>query len=284
MSTAYDVSTATYQGDAQKLDVSGQTTEPFGLTFNNDGTKLYVAGGLGAGKVFQYTLGTAYDVSTQTGSVVEFAAGDTRPCGIRFNNDGTKLFVAGFNGGNIEEIHLSTAYDLSTASRSDSNRLDVSAKESSPRDIEFNIDGTRMFVVGGQGKDITEYKLSTAYDVSTGTYVGEYNIRYDPNDGSTNVDSEPFSLLFNKMGTKMFMMGYNSDDVHEYNLTSPYNLINVKDEHDGDVLGDDTDANSDTLTVTAVRTGSSEGNGTAGTVGAALTGTYGQLTLTISSC
>ena len=42
-----------------------------------------------------------------------------------------------------------------------------------------------MFVVGGQGKDITEYKLSTAYDVSTGTYVGEYNIRYDPNDGST---------------------------------------------------------------------------------------------------
>ncbi len=277
LSTAYDVSTASYQGDAQKLDVSGQTDEPFGLTFNNDGTKLYVSGGLGAGKVFQYTLGTAYDVSTQTGSVVEFAAGDTRPCGIRFNNDGTKLFVAGFNGGNIEEIHLSTAYDLSTASRSDSNRLNVSAKETLPRDIEFNIDGTRMFVVGGQGKDITEYKLSTAYDVSTGTYVGEYNIRYAP-DGS-EVDGEPFSLLFNKMGTKMFMMGYNTDDVHEYNLTSPYNLINVKDEHDGDVLGDDTDADSDTLTVTAVRTGSSEGNGTAGTVGAALTGTYGQLTL-----
>ena len=111
LSTAYDVSTATYQGDAQKLDVSGQTTEPFGLTFNNDGTKLFVTGGLGAGKVFQYTLGTAYDVSTQTGSVVEFAAGDTRACGIRFNNDGTKLFVAGFAGGNIEEIHLSTAYD-----------------------------------------------------------------------------------------------------------------------------------------------------------------------------
>ena len=117
LTNAYDVSTASYQGDAQKLDVSGQTDEPFGLTFNNDGTKLYVSGGLGAGKVFQYTLGTAYDVSTQTGSVVEFAAGDTRPCGIRFNNDGTKLFVAGFNGGNIEESHLSTAYDLSTASR-----------------------------------------------------------------------------------------------------------------------------------------------------------------------
>ena len=52
----------------------------------------------------------------------------------------------------------------------------------------------------------------------------------------------------------MFMMGYNSDDVHEYELVSPFNLIDVHGEHDGDVLGDDTDANSDSLTVTAVRT------------------------------
>ena len=55
-------------------------------------------------------------------------------------------------------------------------------------------------------------------------------------------------------------------------------------EHSGDVINTsstthyDTDADSDTLTVTAVRLGSSEGSGTAGTVGSALTGTYGQLT------
>ena len=56
-------------------------------------------------------------------------------------------------------------------------------------------------------------------------------------------------------------------------------------EHSGDVIDTsstthyDTDADSDTLTVTAVRLGSSEGSGTAGSVGSALTGTYGQLTL-----
>ena len=249
LSTAYDVSTATYQGDSEQLTVTSQTNEPFGITFNNDGSKLYVAGN---SNVYQYSLSTAYDVSTGSYDSVSFATGDNTSCGIRFNNDGTKLFVAGFAGGNIEEIHLSTAYDLSTASRSDSNRLNISAKETLPRDIEFNIDGTRMFVVGGQGKDITEYKLSTAYDVSTGTYVGEYGIRYNPNDGSTQIEGQPFSILFNKMGTKMFMLGYGTNDVHEYELTSPYNLINVKDEHDGDVLGDDTDVNSDTLTVTAV--------------------------------
>ena len=56
-------------------------------------------------------------------------------------------------------------------------------------------------------------------------------------------------------------------------------------EHSGDVIHTsntdsyDTDADGDTLTVNAVRTGSTEGSGTAGTVGSALTGTYGQLTL-----
>ena len=62
-------------------------------------------------------------------------------------------------------------------------------------------------------------------------------------------------------------------------------MINVDAEHSGDVIDTsntssyDTDVDVETLTVTAVRLGSSEGSGTAGTVGSALTGTYGQLTL-----
>ncbi len=75
------------------------------------------------------------------------------------------------------------------------------------------------------------------------------------------------------------MEGESGDDVNEYSLTSPFNLIDVTGEHDGDVLGDDTDADSDTLTVASFRTGGTEGSGTAGTLGSALTGTYGQLTL-----
>ena len=56
-------------------------------------------------------------------------------------------------------------------------------------------------------------------------------------------------------------------------------------EHTGDVINTnstsnyDTDADGDTLTVASFRTGSTEGSGTAGILGSALTGTYGQLTL-----
>ena len=57
-------------------------------------------------------------------------------------------------------------------------------------------------------------------------------------------------------------------------------------EHSGDVIDTSSSSHTDSdaddsasLTVTAVRVGSTEGSGTAGTVGQALTGTYGQLTL-----
>ena len=63
------------------------------------------------------------------------------------------------------------------------------------------------------------------------------------------------------------------------------NWINTTGEHSGDVIHtsldsrQDTDADGDTLVVSAIRVGSTEGSGTAGTLGQALTGTYGQLTL-----
>ena len=74
--------------------------------------------------------------------------------------------------------------------------------------------------------------------------------------------------------------GDNANETNDSGTT-----YNATGEHSGDVIDTsstthyDTDPDGDTLTVTAVRLGSSEGSGTAGTVGSALTGTYGQLTL-----
>jgi len=197
---------------------------------------------------FQYSLGTAYDISSGTYDNVSLSVVDNRPCGIRFNNDGTKLFVTGFDSQRIEEYSLSTAFDISSSSvtyAGDSERLNTSSYETKPRDIEFNSDGTRLFITGGTGDDITEYELSTAFDVSTATYHGEYD--------TSSQDVDTFSLRFNNDGSKMFMLGYDSDKVHEYNLASPYNLIDISGEHSGDVINTsstanyDTDPDSDTL-------------------------------------
>ena len=70
--------------------------------------------------------------------------------------------------------------------------------------------------------DINEFTLSTAFDVSTASFVDKSSV--------SSQDGNPFSMAFNSDGTKMFMLGYNNDRVNEYSLTSPYNLINVSAE------------------------------------------------------
>ena len=268
LSTAWDVSTASYDSN---FDLSGQLNEAYGVAWNLDGTKMFVADAGGGDDINEYTLTTAFDVSTASFvDALSVSSKDSRPCGIRFNADGTKLYVTGFYNDFINEYNLSTAFDISTGSYS--KQFDVDDWDVYPRDVQFNPDGTRMWVVGGAGDDINEFTLSTAFDVSTASYKSVFTLIGDH-------DSNPFSMAFNNDGTKMFMLGYNEDKVHEYNLLSPYNLIDVTGEHDGDVLGDDSDADGDTLVVASVRLGATEGSGNAGTLGSALTGTYGQLTM-----
>ena len=71
-------------------------------------------------------------------------------------------------------------------------------------------------------------------------------------------------------GSKLFVLDSTAEDVTEYSLSTPFSLANV----------DQTNSAESITTVSSVRTGTvAAGSGTSGTVGAALTGTYGQLTI-----
>lgn len=64
LGTNYDPSTATYTTNG---DVSAQTTNPYAHFWGSSGNKLYVhEGSAGTSELFQYTLSTAYDVSTKS--------------------------------------------------------------------------------------------------------------------------------------------------------------------------------------------------------------------------
>ena len=61
---------------------------------------------------------------------------ETKPTGITFNNNGTKMFIVGYSGDDVNEYTLATAFDVSTASFIDS--FSVSSQEISARDMKFN--------------------------------------------------------------------------------------------------------------------------------------------------
>ena len=135
LSTPWDVSSATYVDAFSVIDemkVDNQSSLPYGITFNNDGTQMYVSDYGITDSIYQYTLSRAYDVSTASYANksidvdAKVGSANRGPCGIRFNNDGTKLFVAGFSDSQIYEFTLSTAFDISTASYVDG--FDVAPK------------------------------------------------------------------------------------------------------------------------------------------------------------
>ena len=162
LSTAFDVSTATY---VNAFNVRSEDHNPQGLAFSNDGTKMFVVGQINK-HVYEYTLPTAFDVSTAVHVYSFPVESDVRdPFDVEFSNDGTKMFVVDRNLNNVHQYTLSTAFDVSTATFTNVV-FSVSGQDPSPRGMAFSNDGTKMFVVGSHSSNVNEYALSSVYPLS----------------------------------------------------------------------------------------------------------------------
>ena len=167
----FDVSTAVF---VDAFSVSSQEAIPEGMAFSSDGAKMFVVGS-GGDEINEYALSTAFDASTATHvDATPVSSQDSAPTGMAFSSDGAKMFVVGVTGRDINEYALSTAFDASTATFVDA--FSVSSQETFPTGMAFSNDGAKMFVVGGIGKDINEYALSTAFDASTATFVDAFSV------------------------------------------------------------------------------------------------------------
>ena len=138
------------------------------------------------------------------------------PGQLVFNNDGTKMFIVGYNVKKVFEYALSTAYDVSTASIT--ANYSVSAKETALNAVAFNPDGTKMFITGSASDKIHQYSLSTGFDLSSTVTFVKSSVSITTQEGNPEV------ILFNDDGTKIYITGRVSDAVHEYDLGSAYDV------------------------------------------------------------
>jgi len=215
LSTAYDLSTASY--NSVSLSVSSQDTDPYSLAFNNDGTKLYMVG-FSTNSVHQYSLSTGFVLSTASYDSVSFsvASQDTLPLDIAFNNDGTKMYMAGNSSDTVYQYSLSTAFDLSTASYG-SVSFSVASQDATPFTVAFNSDGTKVYILGFSNDSVFQYSLSTAFDLSTTSYDSvSFSV--------TSQDAIPTAISFNNYGTKMYMVGLGNDTVYQYSTATEATL------------------------------------------------------------
>ena len=205
LSTPWDTSSASF---VRLFSIAGYDNNATGVVFKPDGTKMYMVG-TASDTVYEYNLSIAWNISTATYSQ-NFSVGaqDTLPQGLSFKPDGTKMYICGAQGDDVNEYDLSTAWNVTTASFL--QNFSVNAQEPGPSDLFFKSDGTKMYIVGNSGDEVNAYDLSTAWDISTASFVQNFRVNFQ--------ETTPTGLSFKDDGTKMFIVGSIKDRVFTYSL------------------------------------------------------------------
>jgi glutamine cyclotransferase len=212
--------------ESNPFDVSDRDGQMTSITFNDDGSKMFLVG-IDNAKVHEYKLCKNYSlggISYTTSFSV--SAKELKPHGIAFNSDGTKMFIVGQAGNDLNEYALSTAFDVSSASWS-GNGCTEGQDGTKYSAVNFNADGTKVMILDNGDNTVREFVMSTAYSRANGDSGCDYNAANDSTDlNSLSGVSEqkPSGMAFNDDGTKMYIVGEQHDKVYELDLSTAYDV------------------------------------------------------------
>lgn len=221
MSTAWDIPNMVSN---DTFSVTGQASYPTDVYFDTTGTKMYVADNSSDG-VYQYTLSTAWDLTTASYADKSFSASlDTYAedslYSVMLSNDGTKLYTSGYRHGAVVEHDMSTAWDVSTASnigvrQASSGNYYFASGVSMDRGIHFKPDGTKMYHSAYNA--LKQYTLSTAWDLTTATAGSDLDV-------SSYSSFNMKGIFFKPDGTKMYSVTdfNNIEDIVEWSLSTAW--------------------------------------------------------------
>jgi hypothetical protein len=207
LSTPYDITTGVF---AATFSTAAQDGTASGVFFKPDGTKMYLLGYTNDA-VFQYTLATAWDVSTATYDSVSFSvlAQDTAMFDIHFSPDGTNMYTCGQTGDAVYRYTLSTPWVVSSATYVSSFSI-IGYPESSSAGLALSSDGTKLYVHGYDRNVLLQYALSTPWDITTATFFDRVGLHYP--DGSF------MGMSLNESAGKVWFIGSSGDYVYEFDI------------------------------------------------------------------
>jgi len=218
---AYCIGSASFVDSFSTANSGASENNPTGIAFSKSGDKMFIVGATNnnQGKVSEYTLTTAWDVSTASFVDSLFTNSCGADCnaasGLAFSKSGEKMFVmVSKTVDAVDEYTLTTAWDVSTASFVDS--FSVATQEDIPTGLAFSKSGAKMFIVGSTGDDVNEYTLTTAWDVSTASFVDSFSVN--------SQEANPRGIWFDSSGKTMFIVGQAGDDVNVYKLTAAWDV------------------------------------------------------------
>lgn len=211
------VSPYTLAGSTQTDTFTLPNTIEGSVFFNPTGTKFYVS--FINGDIYEFTMSSAWNISTASQTSLQSPSFSGLNHGLWLKNDGTALYVVDDFAAspNFEEWALSTPYDLSTIGVSPANSFSLAIQGPNLQNFAFSPSGNDAYFIntGLPDSRLFQYSLSTAFDLTTMSYTGNF---YDLND----INSK--GIFFQDTGN-YFVIGNNQNTVKKYQIVEGTSLI-----------------------------------------------------------
>ena len=221
LTTPFDISTAIDPVSTNLVGDGGSIPQlrlPHAIEFKPDGTRIFVTTNKDPTSVYQFKLTTPWDTTTlefELRFTVDLtgAGNEDQVRALAFKPDGTRMFVGGKDQDVIREYILTTPFDLSDVSVGAISTVDLEDADDSMRNIQFNSDGTKLYIAGDDNNDMKMYSLSTPYDVTT---LSSTFTTFDLGSRFSNMRGFIFAFNF----TRLFV----TDDTEATNTIFEYSL------------------------------------------------------------
>ncbi|WP_462251751.1 T9SS type A sorting domain-containing protein [Ekhidna sp.] len=211
----FDPTQAKYLDEA--IDVSSIDSQPLQMRLSTDGTKFYLLGGA-TKAIHQFTLSAPYQIDnsmTSDGAPYDLTGLSTNIFGFNFNNDGSKIYLLDNTTDAVYQYTLTTPFDVTGTVTLDGSY--TVAEDGFPLSITFDASGNKMFITGTSADQISQYSLSTPFDVlSTVNFEGALSVASE--------ETNPGRIEFAKGGTQLLLIGSRGDDITQYNLSAPFDI------------------------------------------------------------
>jgi DNA-binding beta-propeller fold protein YncE len=163
LSEAYNVSTASQSG---QLPVGSEDADPRRADVADSGERLYVVGA-SSDTVYEYSLGTPYDLSTASlDDRFDVGGQVSAPTGMDFSSDGTRMLVSDSSDNTVHEYELSSPFRVASAQYADQS-LYVRGDVGTSAAVAFENGGFESFLADSGNGDVVQYDSTAVTTVET---------------------------------------------------------------------------------------------------------------------
>ena len=163
---------------------------------------------------------------------VSIAAKELNANDIFFSNTGNYMYVLGVSANaNVYQYNLTSSWNVATAVFE--SNVYIGVRDVAPSGLSFKPDGTKMYFVGAINDRVYEYDLSTPWLVNTATHLQNVSI--------STQESVPTGITFSNTGASMYVVGSGTDNVYQYTLSTPWNVVTASFTARANLAAQDTE-------------------------------------------